>query len=224
MKTKGSLIFAFVGGSLTALLIVLIRFVDVAPIGPQGTAIGLSHLNRFVFDLFGVRMIWYTITDWLGVVAVLTAFLFAALGFAQLVKRKSLFKVDPEILLLGGLYTALIGLYVLFERVIVNYRPIILPDCTHPEASFPSSHTMIVCVILGSAAMLAPKYVRRKTLRTALQTICAAIMAVTVIGRLISGVHWCTDIVGGVLISATLLTAFSGTIGCPRRKKADGRS
>ncbi len=210
MKNKGKHILASVSGFLTALLIVLIRFVAVAPIGPQGTAIGLSHLNRFVFDMFGVRMIWYTITDWLGVVAILTAFLFAALGFVQLVKRKSLFKVDKEILLLGGLYTALIGLYVLFERVIVNYRPIILPGSTHPEASFPSSHTMIVCVILGSAAMLIPKYIKRKPLCTTLRVICAVIIGITVIGRLISGVHWFTDIVGGILISATLLTIYAG--------------
>ncbi|MBQ7541934.1 MAG: phosphatase PAP2 family protein [Clostridia bacterium] len=227
MKNKGTFIMASVGGFLTALLIVLIRFVDVAPIGPQGTAIGLSHLNRFIFDLFGVRMIWYTITDWLGVAAVLTACLFAALGFVQLVKRKSLFKVDKEILLLGALYIVLIGLYVLFERVIVNYRPIILPGGTHPEASFPSSHTLMVCAVMGSACMLMKKYIKNKTLRTALQAFCAVVIGVTVIGRLISGVHWFTDIVGGILISSTLLTVYAGVktdVVFPRRCLAGGRN
>ena len=212
MKNKRNIILAAVCGSLTALLILMIRFVDVAPIGPEGTSVGMSRLNRFVFDLFGVNIVWYQITDWLGVVAILTAFIFAVAGLVQLIKRRSLFKVDKEILLLGGLYIVVIGLYILFESVIVNYRPIIMPDGTHPEASFPSSHTMIVFVIMGSTVLLIGKYINSKVLRTALQAFCAALIGITVIGRLISGVHWFTDILGGVLISVTLLALYSGGI------------
>lgn len=209
MKNKGNLLFAGVSGLLAGLLIVLIRFVDVRPIGPDGTVIGLSHLNQFVFDRFGVHMLWYGITDWLGAAAVITAFVFAVTGLVQLIKRRSLLKVDREILALGGLYIAVIGLYVLFEIAVVNYRPVIMPDSTHPEASFPSSHTMLVCVIMGSAAMLIGRYIRGKALCRILQGVCAVIIAVTVIGRLISGVHWFTDIIGGILISTALLALFS---------------
>ena len=209
MKNKGNLLLAGVSGLSAALLIVLIRFVDVRPIGPEGTSIGLSHLNQSVFDCFGVNMLWYEITDWLGVAAVLTAFGFAMAGFVQLIKRRSLLKVDRCILALGGLYIIVIGLYVLFEIMVVNYRPIIMPDSTHPEASFPSSHTMLVCVIMGSAVMLLDRYIRGKVLCRALQILFVVIIGVTVIGRLISGVHWFTDIVGGILISAALLALFS---------------
>lgn len=212
MKSKGKFIAAGAGGLLTAALIGLIRFVDVQPIGPEGTSIGLAHLNQWVFHLFGVNILWYAITDWIGVAAVLTAFLFAVAGFIQLIKRRSILRVDREILLLGGLYMLVIGLYALFETVIVNYRPIIMPDGTHPEASFPSSHTMIVCVIMGSAMMLTGRYVKRKTLCGALRVICALIMGITVIGRLIAGVHWFTDIIGGLLISVGLLSLFSGML------------
>lgn len=212
MKNKRSFILAAVCGSLAAILIVLILFVDVDSIGPEGTTVGLSHLNRFIFDLFGVNIVWYHITDWLGIVAILTAFVFAITGLVQLIKRRSLFQVDKEILLLGGLYLVVIGLYVLFERVIVNYRPIIMPDGTHPEASFPSSHTMIVFVIMGSTIMLIGKYIHHKALRTALQAFCVAVIGITVIGRLISGVHWFTDILGGVMIGITLLALYSGGI------------
>ena len=149
---------------LTVILIALVRLVDAAPIGAQGTSIGLSHLNQFVFDLFGVNMLWYNITDWLGVAAVLTGFVFAVTGLVQLIKRRSLLKVDREILALGGLYIVVIGLYLFFENVIINYRPIIMPDNTSPEASFPSSHTMLVCVIMGSAAMLINRYIINKPL------------------------------------------------------------
>ncbi|MBQ6165200.1 MAG: GNAT family N-acetyltransferase [Clostridia bacterium] len=212
MEIKIKFVTAAVSGALAALLIVLVRFADVAAIGPEGTSVGLARLNRFVFDLFGVRLLWYHITDWLGVIAILTAIVFAAAGLVQLIRRRSLFKVDREILLLGGLYLDVIGLYVLFERAVVNYRPIIMPDGVRPEASFPSSHTMIVCVIMGSAIMLVGKYIKRKPLRTALRLLCAAVIAVTVFGRLISGVHWFTDILGGLFIGAALLALYSGGI------------
>ena len=154
-------------------------------------------------------MLWYEITDWLGVAAVLTAFLFALTGMVQLIKRRSLLKVDRAILALGGLYIIVIGLYILFEVLIVNYRPIIMPGGTGPEASFPSSHTMLVCVIMGSAMMLIDRYIAGKTLQSLLRIICAVIIGVTVIGRSIAGVHWFTDILGGILISAALLALFA---------------
>ena len=201
-----------VGLLLTVILIALIRFVDVAPIGAQGTSIGLSHLNQFGFDVFGVNMLWYNITDWLGIAAVLTAFLFAIIGLVQLIKRRSLLKVDREILALGVLYLVVIGLYIIFETVIINYRPIIMPDNTRPEASFPSSHTMLVCVIMGSAAMLINRYIKNKTLCRALRAMCFVIIIVTVVGRSIAGVHWFTDIFGGVLISVTLLSLYKEVI------------
>lgn len=206
------LIIAGISGLLTVILIALVRLVDVVPVGAQGTSIGLSHLNKLVFDLFGVNMLWYHITDWLGISAVLTALVVAVAGLVQLIKRRSFLKVDREILSLGGLYIIVIGLYVLFENVIINYRPIIMPDNTRPEASFPSSHTMLVCVIMGSAAMLISKYIKNKTLCKALRVICFAIIGVTVIGRLISGVHWFTDILGGMMISITLLQIFKEII------------
>ena len=201
-----------VGLLLTVILIALIRFVDVAPIGAQGTSIGLSHLNQFVFDFFGVNMLWYNITDWLGIAAVLTAFLFAIIGLVQLIKRRSLLKVDREILALGVLYLVVIGLYIIFETVIINYRPIIMPDNTRPEASFPSSHTMLVCVIMGSAAMLINRYIKNKTLCRALRAMCFVIIIVTVVGRSIAGVHWFTDIFGGVLINVMLLSLYKEVI------------
>ena len=212
MKQKKYALSAGISGLLFAALIVLVRFVDVQAIGPEGTRIGLSHLNRFVFELLGVHMLWYEITDWLGIAAIGMALLFAMVGLIQWIMRKSIWKVDRELLLLGGLYLIVIGLYVLFELAVVNYRPIIMPGSTHPEASFPSSHTMLVCVIMGSAIPILGKYVKSETLCAALQVICAAIITITILGRLISGVHWFTDILGGILISVMLLNLYTAIL------------
>ena len=105
-------------GLLAAALIVLVCFVDVQAIGPEGTSIGLAQLNQFVFTLFGVRMLWYEITDWLGLAAIGTACAFALTGLIQWIRRKSLWKVDKELLALGGVYLAVLGLYVLFEHAV----------------------------------------------------------------------------------------------------------
>ena len=213
MINKRCLIQAGICGLSAAVLIALLRCVDVAPVGPAGTRVGLSRLNSSFFRLFGVNMLWYDITDWLGFAAVLTAFLFAAAGLSQLIRRKSILKVDREILALGGLYLLAIGLYLLFERVIVNCRPIIMPGCERPEASFPSSHTMLACTIMGSAMLVMDTYVGRIWLCRLLRAACALVIGVTVVGRLVSGVHWLTDIAGGLLISAALLSLFAGIIG-----------
>ena len=209
MKNKTKYLMAGIFGILAVVWIALVRCADVAAIGPTGTSVGLSRLNQAVHDLTGVNMLWYTITDWLGIVAILAVAAMALLGFIQLVKRKSLLKVDREILALGGLYVVIFVLYVFFEKVIVNYRPIIMPGCTAPEASFPSSHTMLTCVVLGGIRMVLDKYVKHKGLCTALKALCWLIILVTVVGRLISGVHWFTDIVGGLLISTALLALFA---------------
>ena len=212
MKNKGKFLAAGVCGLLTVVLILLIRFADVQAIGPEGTCIGLSHINRFVFELFGVHMLWYEITDWLGLAAVGTASVFAMTGLIQWIRRKNMLKVDKEILALGVLYLIVIGLYVLFELMIVNYRPIIMPGSTHPEASFPSSHTMLTCMIMGSAPLLIRRYILGTILKRILCTGCMIIIGITVFGRLISGVHWFTDIIGGILISAMLLNLYAGVL------------
>ena len=122
-------------------------------------------------------------------------------------------KVDKEILLLGCLYIVTLALYVFFEKVIVNYRPMLMPGGEGPEASFPSSHTMLVCVIMGSGLRLLKKYTKKnQTLQLVLTVVFCLILALTVAGRLLSGVHWFTDVLGGLLLSAALLNGYEGLL------------
>lgn len=185
---------------LFAVLTVSVMKVDVRPIGPENSYVGLGAVNQFVFERLGVNMLWYGITDWLGVTAVLTAFGFAVLGMIQLIRRRSIFKVDADLIVLGLFYLLVIGAYIFFEFCVVNYRPVLMNGRLEP--SFPSSHTMIVFSIMAAAMMQFHDRIKNKAVRAASEFIPAAIIAVTILGRLISGVHWCTDIAAGILLGA----------------------
>ena len=211
-KPQHQYLTAIVTGALFLILIVLVRTVDVAPIGPDVTTIGLSHINDSVHRFFGVNMIWYDITKYLGAFAIAVAFAVFVIGLYQLISRKSLKKVDSEIIALGVLYAVVIALYALFEVIIVNYRPVIMPGDAAPEASFPSTHTMIICTVMGSVIMLTDRYIKNERLSLIIRLLCTAIIVITVMGRLMSGVHWFTDILGGVLISIALLDVLRGMI------------
>ena len=210
MKKKLSLAALFL--ALFVALIAVVRTVDVAAIGPQETKVGLSHLNQAVHEALGENLMLYKITEYIGYAAILAALCFAALGLWQLIRGRSLAKVDRAIIMLGVLYVALGALYVLFEKFIVNYRPVIMPDETAPEASFPSSHTMLFTVILGSTAMVAGRFIKDAKIALLVRVACVVVIIVGVLFRLGSGVHWLTDIIGGVLISVALLLAFSAAL------------
>ena len=219
---KKKLITAAVCFALFLLLILLLKTVDVAAVGPEGTEVGLSKLNVAIHNLFGENLGWYKITNILGYLAILIALCFAAVGGLQLIYRRSILKVDKEIILLGCLYVVTVIFYVLFEKVIVNYRPMLMPDGTGPEASFPSSHTVLSCVILGSGLFLLKKYMKKnKTIQLVLTVLFAVMLALIVAGRLLSGVHWFTDIIGGILLSAALINAYEGLL--KLWKKSDKR-
>ncbi len=212
MKKNRGFVLPAVLAALTLLYIVLLKTVDVAAVGPQSTSVGFSHLNQSVFNAFGVNESWYKVTEVLGIGSIALAFVFALMGFIQLMQRKNILKVDHQLLAAGALYFAVIALYVLFEIVVINYRPVIMPGETAPEASFPSSHTMIGSVIMGSAVILSEYYINNENLRKTVQVVLCILIMVMTFGRLLSGVHWLTDIIGGVLISLTLLSCFRAAL------------
>ncbi len=203
---------AAISFALFILVIALVTCVDVAAVGPAGTTVGLSHLNKGVHDLIGVHMFWYQVTNLLGFWAILCGAVFACIGLKQLIERKSLKQVDAKILALGGLFVLLGIVYVLFEKVVINCRPVLMEGETVPEASFPSSHTVLAFVIFGAVAMMLKDYLKDKRLVSMLQNACLVLILVSVVGRLISGVHWFTDILGGIFLSYALLMVFSGVL------------
>ena len=198
---------------LFILLIVLLETVNVTDGGAENSLIGLSFINIPFHNFTGVNWTLYTISGITGNIALLVVPFFGLIGLYQLIKRKSLLKVDRGMLSLGGLYLITGIIYVLFTKITINYRPIIIPDEGGLEASYPSSHTMLSFVIWGSAIMIINRYFQKNNANTVIKGICIIIFAITLIGRLFSGVHWFTDILGGIFISISLLSLFKATIG-----------
>ncbi len=219
MKTKTKQRIAIAAAVLTVILVILIKTVDVAPIGPNGTSIGLSHLNQAIHDAIGINQGIYTITEIGGILAIGVVAAFAIMGLVQWIQRKKLMKVDRELLVLGGLYVILGFLYVFFNKVAINYRPVIMPGEVLPESSFPSSHSMLGCTVMGSAYLLVDRYVKNPTAVKVLHVLCIINMIVIVGGRFLSGVHWFTDILGGILISIALIAEFSAVLDQIQAKK-----
>ena len=205
MKKKNREVL-LIGVSLLAVFVLwtmLVCSVDVRTIGPQGSSVGFAALNGCIHHFTGVNMPLYVITDWLGLVPIGVAFSFAVLGLVQLIKRKSLLKVDQSILVLGGFYIVVMAVYVLFEMVVINYRPTLINGCL--EASYPSSTTMLVMCVMPTAMMQLHSRIKNGIFRKCLMLVIAVFIAFMVIGRFVSGVHWVTDIIGGALFSIAIV-------------------
>ena len=208
MEKKNSRLF-WVGVGLLAVFVlwtVVIRFVDVEAIGPRQSSVGFATLNGYIHNLTGVNMSLYIITDWLGLVPIGVAFGFAVLGIVQCIKRKSLLKVDRSILTLGGFYIVVMAVYILFEIVVINYRPTLIDG--YLEASYPSSTTILVMCVMPTAMMQLRNRIKNDLFRRCVMLVIAVFIAFMVIGRLVSGVHWITDIIGGALFSTAIVLMY----------------
>lgn len=208
MKRKAKRQF-ICGVSLLAVFMlytVSLTFVDLRPIGPQGSYVAYAGMNQTIHQLFGVNWTLYNITDWAGVAAIFTACGFGVLGLAQWIKRKSILKVDSSILLLGVFYILVFGGYVFFEYHVINCRPVLVNGIL--EASYPSSTTMLALCVLPTAMMQFHRRIKNPVIRRTVNTLCGLFTAVMVIGRLVCGVHWFTDILGGMLFSTAMVLLY----------------
>ena len=200
LVTETALLAAFV------LWTALVQLEDVQPAGQNGTCVGLAAFNVWFHGLTGVHMVLYAITDWLGLVPAAVCLGFGVMGATQLVRRRSLSAVDPDLLLLGVYYVLIAATYLVFEAFPINYRPIPIDGVM--EASYPSSTTLLVLGVMPTLAYQAARRMKDGLAKVAVVAFVAAFSALVVVGRLVSGVHWATDIVGSVLLAVGLFAMY----------------
>jgi len=212
MKKNGKniLITGMIMLILFAVWTVLIQTVDVQAVGQNGTDIGFASLNIWFHKMTGVHMWVYTVTDWLGLVPIFICMIFGVVGLVQLIKRRSLLKVDKDIILLGIYYILVIFGYLIFEMIPINYRPILIEG--RMEASYPSSTTLLVMSVMPTLDFQVQLRVRNTKGRYGLYAFTVLFTTFMVVGRTVAGVHWLTDIAGSVLLSTGLYLIYQGTV------------
>lgn len=214
---KRNFIFTGVLGLVFIIFTILVMTVDVREIGPKFSSVGFADLNSAFYHTFSYSAGWYGLSKWLGYLVFLLVFYFAAMGLLQLIKRKSFKKVDISIYVLGGFYILVGLLYLFFNVFVVNYRPVILEEELEP--SYPSSHTMLAICVVATALMQFKDREKNKKTYNLMLGIGIIIMILLILSRLLSGVHWFTDIVASVLLSATLVMLYYSVITLFKDKK-----
>ena len=189
---------------------ILIQTVDVQPAGQNGTDIGFATINSWFHKMTGVHMVIYTITDWLGLVPIFICLIFAGIGLAELIQRKSLFKVDYDILVLGIYYIIVIFGYLIFEMIPINYRPILIDGFM--EASYPSSTTLLVLSVMPTLWFQAKRRMKNEALLKCVCVFSILFSIFMVVGRTVAGVHWLTDIMGSILLSSGLFLLYRAIV------------
>lgn len=188
--------------ALFCIFTVLVKFVDVRDAGINDTVIGFGGLNLFFRNLTPFNDILYIISEGFGGLMIAVCLIFAVFGLYVLIKEKDITKVDNRLILLGFSYIVVVIIKLFFDKVlIINYRPVSLDF----ESSFPSSHSFLSCFIFMTGAKMADVLFNRKLYRLGI-----LLSALAVVTRMLSGIHWFTDIAGGVLLASALVCIFYG--------------
>jgi undecaprenyl-diphosphatase len=124
-------------------------------------------------------------------------------GIYQLIKRKSLLSVDKYILMIGIFFVILLFFWLLFDKlVVINNRPIFVEGKTEP--SFPSTHTLLVVFIYLSAYTVIRNLTNNKMYQNIVLCLAITISLIVSISRVLAGMHYITDVLGGILLGLTL--------------------
>lgn len=213
MKGKKSIFVSMILLVIFVLFTVLVKFEDVNFIGETNKEVGLSTINeKFSYPEYNKKYDY--ISDVPLILSIAIVGIIAVFGFIQLLKRKSLFKVDRGIIIFGIYIGVLAALWYLFDEVlIVNYRPILIDG--NVEASYPSTHILLVTFTLLSAPSVLYDYYKNRKVVIALSLVSSLLISVTFILRLASGMHWFTDCVGGMLLGLAIYCLY---VGCKQYK------
>ncbi len=185
---------------------VLVKYYDVSGIGPKNSEVGFAGINGLVHKILPYNETWYKITKYLGVIPFLICAFYGFIGIKELIKHKSLKRIDKRLIYLGIFYIVMLVVYIAADKIVINYRPILEDGVL--ESSFPSSHTLLAVCVCASSLLIAKYYIKNPKLLRIFNYLTILLMFILVIGRLLSGVHWLTDIIGGVIYSVFLVSLY----------------
>lgn len=206
---KKRLLFGILLLILFIIFTVLVKTVDVKATGVASVKVGFSTINGFLAKAFPYNEIFHKLSDYVGYLAFLICAVYGTIGLIQLITRRNVLKVDEEILLLGFLYVTTLILKIVFDIFVVNYRPVIIGG--ELKSSYPSSHTFMALITSISSIVINKKKYNNKITKIT-NYLCTVLAFLIIITRIMSGVHWMSDIVGSVILSFALVFIYSGLI------------
>jgi len=202
MRKKKNLTVAISLGILFVALTLSLLFIDVKVINETDKEIGLAFINKLSNNVSYNEFL-DKISDIFMILSIGFILFLAIKGLVQLVKRKNILKVDKEILVFGGVVVLMAVLWITFDRLfIINYRPILIDG--ELEASYPSTHIMIVTFTMLSSIDLLIKYIQNKKIRYTSSVTVWLCIGLTIVLRFASGMHWISDCLGGFILGAIL--------------------
>ena len=169
----------------------------------DGHRLGLATMNGWWRDLVGVNAAWRVVSD---VVAVGTVFGAVGLLIVQIVAVVRGRGLRPVVRDWWGVDLVLISLgicYGLFQIVVINYRPLLMHGVA--EASYPSSHVLLFATVWPLLILTLWRMTKRRWVRVTVMVVGMMVMLAGIVARALSGYHWLSDLVGGVLLGVTLV-------------------
>ena len=171
-----------------------------------GKEIGFSNVNIAVHQMLGTSDTFDLLSDITMIVSALLMGGLVFIGTYQLISGKGFKAVDKEILIAGAVLVLMSITYLFFEKVVINFRPVL--EDGFLEASYPSTHVLLTTVInIVAIDYIVTKIKNKKIMLPSVITVAV----ITVVGfgaRVLSGMHWITDIVGALLIASCLVMIY----------------
>lgn len=188
---------------LTAVFVVLtitVKYVDQKNIGSQ--VIGWATINLWWRDIIGVRNFWQIASHIFAAITLIILVMFLVWQAIALLRRKS-FRTMPRHWWFFDLTLIALALcYIVFQIMVINFRPLLIDGVA--ELSYPSSHVLLLATLWPVFILTLSREVKSRPWLRVASVIGIIVMTVGIIARLLSGYHWFTDIIGGIMLGAVL--------------------
>lgn len=184
-------------------LLIVVKTVNVKT-NALGIEVGLYSINNSLLPSVSITE-FGSLSDILMLISFVFFGIVGLMGISEFLKKRSLRKVNHIYYLYVCMLLLIVIIYLFFEIVTVNYRPILIDGVK--EASFPSSHIFITSSLVLCSCYVFSKYIG-KNYSKSLYIISIIMIIFVTFGRLLSKNHWFTDCIAGLLISFVLYFGF----------------